>query len=257
MDKEKRFDNIKPGSEFKGHIIKKVYFFDANKNYIIFENENNDVIYYAERQLTDISMLLGQCNLMREMTNDEKFREWINTQKACALSEFLCGNDEKSVEVLETCIKTAENREKAKKKMVYIGTYLTVVVSLLLFMALLSACPHQENFMRCVSVIVFGAFGGFISLNTRLEKIDFNVYEGMGSYILVSVYKLAFACISSIVVYYLIESDMILSAMKDSKGIIYVAATLAGFSESLLPNIFSGIEKDIIDKKEQKVIGTI
>ena len=98
---------------------------------------------------------------------------------------------------------------------------------------------------------MFGAFGGFISLNTRLEKIEFRLYEGTLSYILVSIFKLSFSCVSSIIVYFLIESDLILSTFKNSPGIIYIAATLAGFSESLLPNIFSGLEKDIISKDDK------
>ena len=64
-------------------------------------------------------------------------------------------------------------------------------------------------------------------------------------------YKIAFACVSSIIVYFLIESDMILYTLKNSTGIAYIAAAMGGFSESLLPNFFSGVEKDIIQKKSE------
>lgn len=245
-----RLDNVKVGEEFKGNIVKQKYFYDNDKKIIIFKNENDDVIFFANKQITNISSLLGQCNLMRELSYSKKFKNWIVMQKAWALNEFFLDNEEKSKNVLENCIETAKNKEKARKKLIYIGMYLGMVFSLLLFMIISKhTCPKWQ-YIKYLNIMIFGAFGGFISLNTRLEKIEFSLYEGTWSYILVSIYKITFACISSIIVYFLIESDMILSALKASQGIVYISATLAGFSESLLPNIFSGIEKDIIDKKE-------
>ena len=61
-------------------------------------------------------------------------------------------------------------------------------------------------------------------------------------------YKLVFAMISSIISYFFIESELILSVIKNNNTnslyLIYTIATLAGFSESLLPNMFKNIEKD-------------
>ena len=105
--------------------------------------------------------------------------------------------------------------------------------------------------MKYLYICMFGSFGGFISLNTRLEKIEFRLYEGTWSYILVSVYKIAFSCVSSVIAYFLLESGLILSVFKGSMSITFVIAVLAGFSESLLPNIFSGIEQDIISDSRE------
>lgn len=251
MEKEckMRLDNIKEGDELKGNIIKQKYFYDNNREFIIFKNENDDVVFLSAKQITNISSLLGQCNLMKELTHSKKFKNWIDRQKAWALNEFFLDNEEKSKNVLEECIETAKHKEMARKKIIFIGMYLGVVVFFLLLMTILQYAYPEWKYMKYLNIIIFGAFGGFVSLNTRLEKIEFTIYERTWSYILVSIYKITFACVSSIIVYFLIESDMVLSALKDSQGIIYIAATLAGFSESLLPNIFSGIEKDILEKK--------
>lgn len=251
MEKEcqMRLDNIKEGETFKGSKVKRKYFYDNKREFIIFKNENDEVVFFSGKQITNISSLLGQCNLMKELTFSKKFKNWIDMQKAWALNEFFLDNEEKSKEVLAECIETAKHKEMARKKLIYIGVYLGMVVFLVLLMALLQYISPEWQYMKYLNIMIFGSFGGFISLNTRLEKIEFSLYERTWSYILVSIYKITFACISSIIVYFLIESDMVLSALKDSQGIIYIAATLAGFSESLLPNIFSGIEKDIVEKK--------
>lgn len=247
-ESKKRLDNIKEGEEFKGSVVKKKYFYDNNKQFIIFENEKEDVVFFGSKPITNISSIWGQCNLMKELTHSKKFKKWINMQKAWALNEFFLDNEEKSKEVLLECIETAKHKEKARKKLIYIGMYLGMVVFLLLCLLMVRYFDPGWQYIKYLNIMVFGSFGGFISLNTRLEKIEFSLYERTWSYILVSIYKITFACISSIIVYFLIESDMVLSALKDSQGIIYIAAVLAGFSESLLPNIFSGIEKDIVEK---------
>lgn len=251
MEKENeiRLDKVKEGEEFRGNVIKQKYFYDNKRKYIIFKNENDKLIFFAEKQITNISSLLGQCDLMKELAHNRKFKDWIDMQKALALNEFYLDNEEKSIEVLSECIETAKHKEMARKKIIYIGMYLGMVIFLLLVLSRVHFLYPDCEYIKYLNVMVFGSFGGFISLNTRLEKIEFSLHERTWSYIIVSIYKITFACISSIIVYFLIEADMLLSALKDSQGIIYIAAALAGFSESLLPNIFSGIEKDIVEKK--------
>lgn len=247
-----RLDIVKVGEKFKGHRVKQIYYFDNDKDFIIFKNENNQVIFFAQKQISNISALIGQCNLMREIACSEDSKRWIDAQKAAALNEYFCDNEKKSKEILQECIAVSEKKEVARKKLFYIGTYLSIVLLLLIALLFVSFKGFNEDILKILKLIMFGAFGGFISLNSRLEKIEFNLNEGTLSYILVSIYKIAFSCVSSIIVYFLIDSDMILSPLKEVHGITYIAATLAGFSESLLPNIFCGIEKDIITKERER-----
>ena len=251
-ERKKRLDKVKIGDNFKGDIVKQKYFYDNDKNFIIFKNDKDEVIYYGREQITNISSALGKCNYIKELLHSKRMKKWIDAQKAAALNEFFLGNKEKSEEILEVSIETAENTERARKRLIYVGVYL-IAVSLLMIILILTKNFYPEwQYMKYLEIVIFGSFGGFVSLNTRLEKIEFSLYETTWSYVLVSVYKIAFACISSIIIYFLIESDIILSVLKNSPGVIYIAATLAGFSESLLPNVFSGLEKDIIEKREHE-----
>ena len=108
--------------------------------------------------------------------------------------------------------------------------------------------PFIEKYIKYIKISTFGSFGGYVALNVKLKDVKFEVSESTLSYIIVSLYKLVFAMISSIISYFLIESDMILSVLKNNSSdnlyLIYAIATVAGFSESLLPNIFKNLENN-------------
>lgn len=253
MEKDEltRLDKIKEGDFINKIKIKKKYFFDNDKKFIIFKDENDNVNFYSSKQITSISTLMGQCNLMKDLSHGKKIKEWIDAQKASALNEFFLGNEDKSKEVLNVCIETIKNNEKTRKKLIYIGVYLCSIILLVILMFIAQLKFSEWQYIKFLRIIVFGAFGGFVSLNTRMKKIEFNLYETTLSYVLVSLYKIVFACVSSIIVCFLIEADLILSALKSAPGVTYIAATLAGFSESLIPNIFSGMEKEVSIKQSE------
>ncbi|CUN04990.1 hypothetical protein [Agathobacter rectalis] len=241
---QKRLDNISEGIDFKGYKIKHRYYYDNEKNFIIFEDDKGNVQYLAEKQITNISTLLGKCNLMKELVKDKKSKQWINAQKAAALNEFFCENEDESKKILEDCIKNIEDKELIKKKCYYIGVYLGVTVLILAIVVIIKWLFPNFKYINYGYIVLFGAFGGFISLNTRLPKIKFELYENIVAYVVVSFYKVIFSCVSSIIAYFLLQSDMFFSPLKNTEGAIYVVAVLAGFSESLLPNIFASIEND-------------
>lgn len=47
---QKRLDNISEGIDFKGYKIKHRYYYDNEKNFIIFEDDKGNVQYLAEKQ---------------------------------------------------------------------------------------------------------------------------------------------------------------------------------------------------------------
>lgn len=248
---KKRLDKIENGVDFKGHTIKRNYYYDNDKGFIVFENDKEEIVYFAQKQVTEISPLLGKINLMKEIVHGKKIKLWINAQKAAALNEFFCEHKSESKKILKKCISIVEKKELARKRIIYIGTYLGITMLFACLNIILNIFKIDVAIMKYLYICMFGSFGGFISLNTRLEKIEFRLYEGTWSYILVSVYKIAFSCVSSVIAYFLLESGLILSVFKGSMSITYVIAVLAGFSESLLPNIFSGIEQEIISDSRE------
>ena len=245
---EPKLENVREGEKFKGHIVKKKYYFDNYKNYIIFENEKGKVIYFSSVQISDISALIGECNYLRDIVHSEKTKSWINAQIAAALNEYFCDNCDKCREILGECVRIAKNKETARKRLYYIGTFFVSIIILLLCLAILYKLGISCKYLN---IAIFGAFGGFISLNSKLEKISFSIEEETINFIFVALYKLLFSIISAIIVYYLIEADVVLTALKKHVGVIYIAAALGGFSESLLSDFFAGLENDILSSKEK------
>lgn len=250
MENKKR---IYKGQKLRdGQIVTKVYYYDYDPEdgYVIYELDHDIVTYGSfASQKESIPALQGECAMIRDLAHGKKTKAWINSQIAIGLREFLTHNDDKCEETFKNCIEIIKKKELARKKRIYIGVYLFAILIILIAQIWLTASSKQYAFDKYITISLFGAIGGFIALNTKLSKINFSIYETTWSYVLVAIYKIIFSCLSSIIVYFLIQGDLVLTALKDNTSITYVAASLGGFSETLLPNFFSGMEKDIINKE--------
>lgn len=253
-DEVKRREHIhdyRVGDKIFGDTIKKVYFSNDVKKYIIIQNEQREIKVYGSALPSDIAPLLAQCSSLIEFVDvSEKLRNRVDYEKALAINEALLGNIEKSEEILTDTINKIKQSEIVNKKVVYVGTYLAITVVIILATFILSKLNYVDrSYLQLMKIAMFGSLGGFVSLNFRLETMEFEIFENTKNYRLVAVYKIAFAMASSIISYFLIEADLFLSVFKrGSENYIYVeymVAALAGFSERLLPNIFSNFEKEV------------
>lgn len=240
----------KVGQHIQGDIIKKIYFYNDELKYIIIKNQADEIRVFGGTQIKSISSLLAECNHLLEFARGERMKETINYEKALAINEALLGHVEESEKILNGTIEKIKKSEIVRKKLFYIGIYLAVTAIMVLLTVILSnSNVLGEKTLHFFKIAMFGSLGGFISLNIRLKKVEFEIAEKTFSYVLVSIYKLAFAMVSSIISYFLIESELIFSALKYGSTnylyLEYIVATVAGFSESLLPNIFSNFEKEI------------
>lgn len=251
VKKREHMYDYRVGEKIFGDTIKKVYFSNDIKKYIIIQNELGEIKVYGSELPQNITPMLAQCSFFSEfVVKNEKMKKRINYEKALGINEALLGNIDKSEKILSEAIEKIKQSEVVKKKVAYIGTYLLITVIMVLITLILSTFEFEdESYFNFIKIAMFGSLGGFISLNVRLKKIEFEIFENMWSYILVSVYKLAFAMVSSIISFFLIESELLFSVLKNGgdnyRYLAYVVATLAGFSESLLPNIFSNFEKEV------------
>lgn len=251
VKKREHVYEYRPGDTIQGDTIEKVYFANDDKKYIIIKNTQREIKFYGMELPQNIAPLLAQCGSLIEFVDaSEKLRNRVDYEKALAINEALLGNVEKSEIILFETINKIKQSEIVKKKVVYVGTYLAITVAMVLLTLILPVFDFEDkSYLHFVKIAMFGSLGGFISLNFRLEEIEFEIFENTKNYFLVSIYKLAFAMVSSIISYFLIESDLILSVFKNgSENYIYVeymVAALAGFSERLLPNIFSSFEKEV------------
>ena len=204
----------------------------------------------------EIEHLLAEC---KYLTSSLKFSsrssiEIFDYQRAVAINSYLLGEIDTSKKILLSLLNKLHERKILTKKLWYIGIFLIVTI----FMIFLSIYLEHFKYVSFLKIATFGSIGGFISLNLKLQKVKFEVSESTLSYIFVSIYKVVFCMLTSIISYFLIKSDLILGVVQansNSDFFIYAIATLAGFSESLLPNIFKSIESSTYDndnKNESK-----
>lgn len=248
--KVKQIPQYKVGDKIYEDEIAKKYFFDSSKEYIIFQNTLGEIKHYGKEHIPQATaFLLAQCNSLMGLVRNRKMCERVNYDKAFAINEALLGNVESSEKILKESIERIKQSEVVWKKICYIGIYLLSVVLMLLLMLILPYAQPElyEKYQQYLKIATFGSLGGFISLNIRLKKVEFEISETTWSYVVVSVYKMVFAIVSSLISYFLVEAELVFTAFKDVSAnyiyLEYTVAALAGFSESLLPNIFSGFAK--------------
>lgn len=247
MEKEKNKNRIlqyKVGDTIYGLKIQKIYFANQQKEFIILRADNNIQVYGGD--LSEIEDLIAECRyLIESLKISGKAREVFDYQRAIAMNTFLLGKKENGRNILMNLKEKLEKRKILCKKLWYIGIFLSVTIIMILGTLFIK----NWEYIKLFKIATFGSIGGFISLNMRLEEMKFEISESTLSYILVSLYKVIFSMLASIVVYFLIESDLIFGIIKSESSnqlyFLYVIATISGFSESLLPNIFKEIENKV------------
>lgn len=245
----KKMPRYREGQTIHNYIIEKIYFANYDKNFIIIKAKDNNEIMVFGATPKKIVHLLSECNyLTKNFVRSKKKKEMFEYQRAIAINTYLIGEEEKSKEILKELLSKLQEKIVIKKKLWYIGIYLSIIIFMICLSIFGNYIEFLEQYIKYIKIATFGTFGGFIALNVKLNEIKFDISESSMSYVMISLYKLVFAMISSIISYFFIESELILSVIKNNNSnnlyLIYTIATLAGFSESLLPNMFKNIEKD-------------
>lgn len=250
----KKISDYREGDNYKGKKIKRLYFCNSQKKYIIIKTTDN-IVRVCGASPENITHQLAECKYLTESIKSKKAKEWYDYQRATAINAYLIGKEDESKIILKELTNKLQQRQIIKKKILYIGVFLSITIGMLLISIGFSSWYTAFRYTKYIKIATFGAIGGFISLNIKLKDMKFEISESTISYIIVSIYKVVFAMLTAIISYFLIESDLILSSIKNSSTnylyLVYTIATLAGFSESLLPNIFKNIEGSATGLEEE------
>lgn len=87
--KKQKLSGISAGKTLNGQTVKKVYYFDEERYYVIFKNTLDEVVYFGSAQVSEITPYLGECNLLRDMSHGNRIKEWVDYQKARSI-ENVC-----------------------------------------------------------------------------------------------------------------------------------------------------------------------
>lgn len=231
MNKEVDFGSYKKRDKFlDGSILKKKYFFDNEKEYIIYLSSENEVKYKTNlsnniHKMDDLALVVGEINNLSPLLKEDLNLKLAYIYKLGLLNEIEVGNKE-----IKKLLKIIEARKKIIKQF----SYLTIPIIGFIF------CFIFEFKFKDEFILTFASIGCFIAISTNIKDIEFNTEEMVKSYFIFAVFRYIHSLFSAILVVFLYRSNIInikLEGITEDKFIILLA-TLGGFSAKLVPNIF-------------------
>ncbi len=150
-------------------------------------------------------------------------------------------------------------RRKFAAKLIYlISSLIFVIINGLIaaFFGLLGYNKTDPETTLYLYAIVFGGFGGYLSISININKLELETEGNNVLHIVTSISRVFIAMISSLVVLVMIKSNIFLGLLNESNEnfefVIYSFCVLAGFSESFIPNILKNSEKNNLKANEEK-----
>lgn len=170
---------------------------------------------------------------------------------AGCISHGLRGNNN-AVSELENAINLIdrEYREQFRHRAYYLTTALIMV---LLFTILSIVTYTNDLFQTLKEVKLFtyvataGSIGGFISISRRLKDTVFERSIGNWVFYMYAFERICVAVFASMIVLFIIKSNLAFGALTDIKEnstyLFVIIGVLAGFSETLIPNLLYKLEE--------------
>lgn len=256
VDKNTKFSEVTVGMYFSDESrVEKKYFYDNDKNYIIFLNQNKEITYKIRGnepnsldKVKKLALVNGELNLVPNL-----FRKDLNLQMAYVYKLAILNDAvsaEKALNLLEDGIMS---RKKILKQFTYLITpiFLSIIIYFLTFVGMFSTEGILNIIFEKKILIIFSGVGSFLSISKNIDKIEFNTSETVWSYFIFAFFKYINSLFCSIMLIILYKSELINIEFKveDKELLMKVLATLGSFSEGLIPNIFDKLAGKIVDEK--------
>ena len=244
MDSQKEIkkpSKYKKNNEFSdGSKVKKKYFFDDDKNYIIYLDTQNEVRYKTNSDFDANAKIRNLPTIVAEISEIWSFfKKDLNLRLAHIYRLGLLNNFDVADEEVGKLIKIIDSRKRIIKKICYL---MIPLISIITF------CFYSIIFNKEIAkIICFSSMGCFLSVSTTLKDIEFDTEETVTSYSIFSFFKLATSIFSSILLIRLYKCNLLNKELMAvfGEGIIFILAALGGFSSKLVPDIFKKYEQKI------------
>jgi hypothetical protein len=271
------YDNIKDiavGFEFeKGRTV--LHVFNRTDDYVIFEiKETGQITYRTTSSFPDntgqIDLLLdkveyylddsiGKYYIWNKLVSHKNL--WNEYRNTMADVYFLCldakeGNIETAKGLLNSIAPELEENTYSHSKLYYLLPCL-FAVSIAVWVSL--CCKHHTIHLdpeskHMIYMITFGGIGGLFSVAININKHQEKVNRLIGAHVLAGVFRMLIAMMSGLIIYVFFKSKLIAIGNGVATGneaydhfANYMVAIVAGFSESLVPNLIRKTEAKVSD----------
>ncbi len=244
-----------------GNTITKI--FGRGDEYVIYEIETKDLTdslkVWIETKIEDNKEPIDNYNKIRVKFSEVKgllYKVVDKTATKSIISQIIIhairGNFEEANQQFASLIEkiNEEYREQFKNRMrlLFCALGLTVVAVLIAVSTYYNGCyKNFEHLHNLIYVLAGGSIGGFFSLSIGVNKLVCEQDVQPWLYYCYGLERITIALLASVIMYFAIKSDLAFGICKkmDSPLIGYVFfGILAGFSETLVPNLLANIEKE-------------
>jgi hypothetical protein len=274
------YDNLKDivvGFQFeKGRTVSHV--FNRTDDYVIFEiKETGQITYRTTPSFPDntgqLALLLdkveyylddsiGKYVLWNKLVSHKNL--WNEYRNTMADVYFLCldakeGNIETAKGLLNSIAPDLEENTYSHSKIYYLIPCI-LAVSVAVWVSL--ACKHHTIHLdpeskQMIYMITFGGIGGLFSVAININKHQEKVNRLFGAHVVAGFFRMLIAMMSGLIIYVFFKSELIAIGNSIKTGnnssdhfATYLVAILAGFSESLVPNLIRKTESTLDDSKK-------
>ena len=237
------------GDDGTGNKITAIY--NIGEKYIIYKTNEKALFKYHDAYAQPITAPIDQkmyeaISLLKSENDKDKFRYPIVTGlKYCLENEI-----EVSKQFFDELLVSIKNYKKIKSKnaIQYLSTCLLVLVVMIVISVFVYYCSPNNIWQKLVYIATGGCIGGFFSVALRIEDLISEVFEEIGLNFISAVIRMIIAILSSIVLYFLIRSNIVLGVFKDKDSnffVIIAFSIAAGFFEKKVPDLLKSLDSKI------------
>lgn len=176
----------------------------------------------------------------------------IKSRIAHILANAVDGNLEQSEDQLENLKLEIDSQYKNqfRNRLRYLGTVLTFVIGCIVLSVLTYNCNWFTDMpinRHLIFTVAAGAIGGFISVSRRIRQMVFEKDVDWYLYVFYGFERAIISIFGAIIIYFTIKSNFTFGVVNDLDNPIFgimVFAFIAGFSETLIPNLLIKLEKE-------------
>lgn len=219
----------------------------SNAIAIVFFNENNEVNSEISEISFDIGKVMHKHDELRFKISDELPPKVMHALLFGLGKALFHAVNSDNIEDALNNFNGIENRisnvitpNQAKSILILCNIFFSLaVIAICLVLFRENTSPNGAIFL-CLSM---GAFGALFSLLQRNSVIELNLTGGYKYIVLQSIFICVLGSMSGSVMYLLIKSGIAFSFAENNIFSMSIFSIISGFSERLVPDLFSSIEK--------------
>lgn len=249
---QKPYHQYAKGAEFSGEIIDYVFF--ASEDFMVYRTKGDKCVscYYDDLNQDykdNLDKVSHHESLLKGCVCSDKEHEKFQRHIALFYRESLFGNIETAIKISEKIIEEVNSFKYNYARLYYLLSCFSTVLILFIFSLIQDNFIQSDYLFPYTKLMLYGGLGGFISVTISVKKLSLDISFYNWSHSVYGIFRIILAVICALVSYLLIKSGFIFSNLdNDNMFIIYLFAVMAGFSETLIPNVLKQIENTELKK---------